>query len=286
MSLDSSGGRCADDPPLAVRQLRPLQKERHRVRRRIGGVFLGVQTEEDVAHRVGVARNADALQRAVAPDVDERANGLQARSRRRFVDRNAKRADRRDGHRRQRVVVARHTARLLQKDRIGPLQQRQGPLESHTGRRGRSGSHRRRGRCVAGRSARDPQDVDRRRAAVPPRDVQRGLPCLVAGVDVHALGDQQPERVIQSDVRRRGARDHRLAFAVRQLWIGAVIEQRFGASAFRQRRHFEKQRVGQDLRARPTSSSRSAQTSHVERSARASADTPATLTSAPRSISS
>ena len=50
----------------------PLQKERHRIGRRIGGVLFRVQPEQDVAHRVGVARNADALQRAVAPDVDER----------------------------------------------------------------------------------------------------------------------------------------------------------------------------------------------------------------------
>ena len=87
-----------------------LQKERHRIRGGVGGVLFRVQPEEDVAHGVGVARNPDALQRAVAPDVDERPDGLQTRARRRFIDRNAKRADRRDGHRRQRVVVARHAA--------------------------------------------------------------------------------------------------------------------------------------------------------------------------------
>ena len=79
MSLDSGGGRCAGDPPLAVRQLRPLQKERHRVRRRVSGGDSSRRAarggcSSPCRRRPESRRPCSARSRQ---SVDERPNGLQ-----------------------------------------------------------------------------------------------------------------------------------------------------------------------------------------------------------------
>ncbi len=110
-------------------------ESRHGVRRQIGRISLGAQPHQDVADRRRSATDGDALQRAVAPAIEIRSGFHRLLAGHGFVHLQPADACRGDAHRRERVVVAGHAARLLQERDIGLLQQRQAALHRHPGRR-------------------------------------------------------------------------------------------------------------------------------------------------------
>ena len=138
------------------------------------------QAEQDVADRVGVAGNADALQRAFAPALEERAD-LAFVCSRAIVSLTAiprLRASR-HGHRRQRVVVARHASGLAEEGDVRLLQERR--LRSTAPRAEPAGLGGGIGRGV-GCSSRAPAFISASRTGVCPRS-------LASASAVSPLGD-------------------------------------------------------------------------------------------------
>ena len=122
--------------PASVGALLVQQEARHRVRGRIGRMALRRQSEQDVADRVRVAGDADALQRAFAPAVEERP--IFVRCSRAIVSSTAMHACAPAATviAVKRVVVARHASGLAQEGDVASLQQREAAFDRARGRTG------------------------------------------------------------------------------------------------------------------------------------------------------
>src|SRR5687767_310609 len=109
------------DSPSPIRPLLRLDEARHRVGRRVSRVILGRQADQDITDGARLPANANALQRALAPEFQVGTNRLPLAARRRLVYRETVLAGRRDGHRGEIVMVAGDTLRLLHEFRIRSL---------------------------------------------------------------------------------------------------------------------------------------------------------------------
>ena len=98
-----------EDSPSSIRGLLALQEVCHGIGGRIGLVFLLGHPNQNVADRVGITGNPDALQHAVAPTLEVRGDGLELFPRDLVIDGQPVFARGRDCHCGQGVVVAGNT---------------------------------------------------------------------------------------------------------------------------------------------------------------------------------
>lgn len=121
-------------PPSAVGELAALEKEGHGVRGDVRRIARRGESHEDVARRV---LDLGPQQSRVTPALEDGGDGFQLRAGAPVVHRQPVRPRGGDRHRRERVVVARHAAGLLDERGVASLQDGNDPFQRGSRRCGR-----------------------------------------------------------------------------------------------------------------------------------------------------